>query len=122
MNNQEVDKRIRCERTIIRALVKQALKLGYFISVDDGEDVPCKKSRSYLEIMSHIQACDDEYLHFDKGMNIGPPFHFMVYLVYGNDGFDVIANHSWPENGFHREMIEAVLSTSAHLSEIYADR
>lgn len=86
----EVKKRQRIERAVIRAFVKAALTDKCEISVYDGEQYPLKRSNSESEIMKAIMSTDEDRLNVWKdGKQIG-----WVFLVYGNDGWDVINDYT----------------------------
>jgi len=86
----KVEARIAIEKRIAKKLVEDALAAGYTVSVCDGEDYPVKRSSNKKEIMAGVFSCDEEELVFRKDGNlIG-----RVFLVYGNDGYDVICDYS----------------------------
>lgn len=80
------------QRIIIKA-VQDILAAGYLITVcDGGEENPVEKSSDFHEVMAALMNTDtDELLLFkpnewqQKGW---------IQLIYGNDGWDVIANHT----------------------------
>ena len=84
------------ERAIIRKLVEDALRNGYTVKLNDGDRMvatvyaltPEDIEEQTQTLMQDIQATDEEYLIFYVGESrIG-----YVFLVYGNDGHDVIAD------------------------------
>ena len=79
------------ERRIIRAIVKEALAVGITVSVYDGEEWTVKNSEKLSDIMKAVMTTDEDTLRFNRcsGERIGD-----VLLVYGNDGWDVIADHT----------------------------
>jgi hypothetical protein len=85
---------VQIERRIVSRLVKDALKLGYTISLNDAHDGSgewvVRKSRSYQTVMNAIQSTDGDWLSFrnEAGERVG-----VVSLVYGN-GADVISDCS----------------------------
>lgn len=84
--------RINMERRIVRETVKLFLDEGFLISVNDGETTTVKKSRDKKEIMKAVMTTDEDYMYFYKpleDMRFG-----WIYFVYGNDGYDVIADHT----------------------------
>lgn len=89
--NPIIAKRIKIERAIISRIVKDALKLNYTVSVYDGEEWCLKRSSSYKEVMQSIQSTDMDTLNIrdNQGNKIGS-----IWLVYGNDGYDVVADNS----------------------------
>ena len=44
--------------------VKKALGLGYYLSVDNGEEFSVNKSKDYDLIIEHIESVDDSHVHF----------------------------------------------------------
>lgn len=91
------------ERQIIKALVTEAFKRGFTtITIDNGgdagEDITCTNTK---EVMASIRQTDEEHMFFVHPDN---PKMSWVFLVYGNDGYDVIADHSLSLN----EMIETL--------------
>lgn len=93
-----IRQRILIERAIIRRAVRDILAAhdgAYCISVSDGESWPVKRSRDLDTIMANIGACDEESIsirHTDDPA--GTVYSGNLYLVYGNDGWDVIADHT----------------------------
>lgn len=86
----KVAARIKMERKVISAFVKSALKAGHVVSVNNGEDCPVKRSASYKAIMAGIMQTDEDRLivRDAKGAHVGT-----AYMVYGNDGWDVICDY-----------------------------
>jgi hypothetical protein len=90
-----VKHRIALERRIVGMIVQDAIAQGYAVTVEDEEDIALTMSRDFDAIMENAMAVEVVALHFlkdeeDDGFRrIGA-----VYLVYGNDGFDVIADHT----------------------------
>ena len=80
------------ERRIIERLVTDAIAAGFAVSVDDGGETTVKRSRDLDEIMAAVMTTDEDYLYFHEGE--GRSTNNWVHLVYGNDGWDVIADHS----------------------------
>lgn len=106
-----VENRIKLERRIVRAIVTAAVKAGHNVSVYDGEDWPLKRSGNVAEIMQAVMSTDEDTLHIRSAQDgvIGD-----VYLVYGNDGWDVIADHtSSPE-------MDAILAPAMAIADKYA--
>lgn len=86
-----VEQRIKLEKRIAKMIVQNAINLGYTISIHDGEETVLRESNSVKSILSNMHATDVDLVSFFKeGNRIGS-----VTLVYGNDGYDVIADYSW---------------------------
>ncbi len=78
------------ERRICRRFILLALKRGYTISVDNGDEIVLVKSSNVKKIMSEMFSVDEESLVvYNHGSFVG-----RACLVYGNDGWDVIADHT----------------------------
>lgn len=105
------------EYQIAKAFVTRTIESGYNISVDDGENEtrPFKRARSVLRAMFTV---DIEHLRVWKDRKrIG-----WALFVYGNEGFDVISDHTTNLNdlnlmseadrvaqAFHKNMFEVRL-------------
>lgn len=85
----EVDRR-EMEIAIVTKLVNTAIELGYSVSVYDGEAYAISRSKFALNILAEMFATDEEFLQFySEEFYIGG-----VDLVYGNEGWTVIADHN----------------------------
>lgn len=93
-----IRQRILIERAIVRRAVRDILAAdngAYCISVNDGECWPVKRSRDLNEIMASIGQCDEESLRIRRvDSPSGTVSSGNLYFVYGNDGWDVIADHT----------------------------
>jgi len=103
------------ERAIVKTIIQDALDLGYTVIHNDGEEVTSRAEPQYdrektiVEMMDNIRHCDEEYLTIGKnGKRIGG-----IFLVYGNDGYDVICDHTDNE-----EMTE-ILAGANKLAETF---
>lgn len=79
------------ERSICRRIVKDAIAAGLRVSVHDGEEYVICRSKSVDKVMALLMATDEERLFFsaEDGKRMG-----WVYLVYGNDGWDVVNDYT----------------------------
>jgi hypothetical protein len=87
-----VARRIEIERAIIERLVSDALFFnGYTVTHSDGEALIVERSRDIGPIMAQLHSHDEESLTFHDadGHRVGA-----VSLVYGNDGYGVLADHT----------------------------
>lgn len=110
----------RIERMIIKTIVEDALDLGYMVVLHDGEDKAAdayldsttSKEHEVAQIMQMIRATDEERLIFFKdGKRVGS-----VLLVYGNDGHDVIADHTASDE------LDALLAGATKLADRLSER
>jgi hypothetical protein len=85
-----LETRIRIEKQIVRRIVHSALVRGWSVSVYDGEEWTVTKSVNLKEILNATFTTDEDVLRFhDADGVVG-----VVTLVYGNDGWDVVADHT----------------------------
>lgn len=83
-------RRLAAERSIARRIVRDALNQGCTVSVHDGGEWVVTKSATYKTIFAALFSTDSDTLSIRRaGERIGT-----VYLVYGNDGFDVISDYT----------------------------
>lgn len=83
------EKRIQAERMITRATVKALLDAGFNLSVYNGE-WELKHSYNATQILKSMFLCDEEHLFvYRDAARVG-----FVQFVYGNDGWDVIADNT----------------------------
>ncbi len=86
----DVKKRQSIEQRIVKRLVKAALEAGYTISVNNGgDDDEIRNSTDEQAIVKELFATDSETLLLMKDGKAK-----FVSLIYGNDGYDVIADYS----------------------------
>lgn len=86
-----VKSRIAIEKTIVSMIIEDAFAQGYKVAVDNGGDdeVPFIVD-NYDEAMKEVMHTDEEVIRFHDGTRwVGA-----VYLVYGNDGWDAISDHT----------------------------
>lgn len=84
-------KRIKLERQVATALVREGLKHGLTVSVHDSEEWALKGSTSEREIMLALFSTDSDTVRFrDAAGNRAGDF----VLIYGNDGYDVISDYT----------------------------
>ena len=98
--------RIGIERRIRNKIVDVAIDTGYAVAVFDGEEWACKATTVKKDAKDALGSVDMEHIHimepnpdFDPTKERGPENRMWkqfgwVYLVYGNDGYDVIADYT----------------------------
>ena len=87
--------RHRHERAIAERLITDAIAQGYQVSVSDGEEWTVKRSTDSKAIMAALFSTDEDYIRIRKEGEEGSIGQFA--LIYGNDGWDVIADWSYTE-------------------------
>ena len=96
-----VEERIKIEKAIVATLVESAIAKGYKLSVCDGEAWPLKGSTSVADVMGALFSTDEEVI----AIRIDRELVGYVNLIYGNDGYDVISDHTDTEE--MRSIIDA---------------
>jgi hypothetical protein len=78
------------EEMVCRAIIREALALGWTVSVHDGEEWAVKRSDNTSEIFNAANSVDTCTLLFRKhGDRVGT-----VFLVWGNSPEELICDHS----------------------------
>ena len=96
------------ERKIARQIVKDALLSGYTVGVNDGEETTLRRSVDIRAIMKALFTTDEDWLLIYKGSRqVG-----WVRLVYGNDGWDVVNDHT--------TNLDAIMKGATKLADKYA--
>lgn len=114
------------ERAIIRTALENIFAVrgdqddqpAYKVSVHDGEELVLRGSQDISEIMGAIMTTDEDALIVREALT-GKLFG-QIMLVYGNDGFDVISDHSGSLDGllsFSLDLDESIVSTLAQFPE-----
>jgi hypothetical protein len=88
-----VARRQSVERRVIRAFVRQALRAGHWLRVHNGECFECVRTDRESVVMAALMTTDEDhifvYAHEHAAGRSG-----WVFLVYGNDGWDVINDYT----------------------------
>jgi hypothetical protein len=94
LTQYELKQRINLEKRIARVIVRDAIKAGYFLNVNNGGDenellMPVGYPEMVLEKM--FQTDEEHLLIYNptNGKQIG-----WVFFVYGNDGWDVVNDYT----------------------------
>ncbi|HBL6731686.1 TPA: hypothetical protein LSG62_004489 [Serratia liquefaciens] len=108
-----VEDRLRTEREIAVAAVKGLVQAGYQISVFDGEEVVNAPSNDADSILGDMFSTDIDQLEvFNAGDHVNRAG--WVLFVYGNDGWDVICDHT--------TNLEGPLKNADELANKYAEQ
>jgi hypothetical protein len=103
-----VETRCKIEARIAKSIVKSGLAKGYAVSVNDGGEWVVKRSTDAKDIIAALFSTDADYIRFRtaSGERVGT-----VFLVYGNDGWDVINDYT------DTEAMRAVLTDANALAD-----
>ena len=89
----KLDQRIAAEKSITKALCKAILAEGYKIRVFDGEE--WHKNQTVNQAVENAMSTDESRIYaYTVSDDNKAIYHACWYLVYGNDGYDVIADQS----------------------------
>lgn len=86
--------RMRVEADIMKRTVEALLLAGHTLSVidyGDGPEAPTGPIGTAAEIMDLLHLSDDERVYWRRPDDLGLSW---VYFVYGNDGWDVLADYT----------------------------
>jgi hypothetical protein len=95
-----VTRRQKVERSIVSRAVSDLLAAGYTLAVSQGDERPEPATTHKATIMKQLGNCDEDRLLVYQPTRVPPahatgrefaPFGW-VFLVYGNDGWDVLAD------------------------------
>lgn len=95
-----IAERIAIEQQIARKTIEVMVAAGYYVSVYDGQAIACFYTQDVEEALNAMMTVDEEWLHVAKKREPLPagekPFRRVgsVFFVYGNDGYDVVNDHS----------------------------
>lgn len=88
------------EKRITKKLVESLIAQGLYVSIYDGENIACQITQDANAAHAALGACDEEWVRVsvrnDSTEPDAKPFKRLgnIFLVYGNDGYDVIADYS----------------------------
>lgn len=84
------------EVLICRRMAESLIGQGYVLSVWDGEEYAVKHSADVEAVMQNLLACDEEIVRVSLRDTVtgATKSQGTVTLVYGNDGWDLIADHA----------------------------
>lgn len=83
-------KRRRMEYSIARRFILDAVKAGYTLRVHDGQEFVTTQTKNTQDLLAAMFSVDEEHIYVYKdGLRIG-----WVFFVYGNGGWDVIADNT----------------------------
>lgn len=88
-----VRNRVKIERRIVRSLVSEFLAQGFYLAVDDGERMT-PKTRDTEVIFDALMETDEDrlFVYREKNEEGKYPRIGGIFLVYGNDGWDVMSD------------------------------
>lgn len=104
-DGREWDPKIRARQTMERAVIRHActalIAAGCYLRVDNGEELVTPHTNKLNEVMDAIMQTDEEHIHVYKRHGVvhkkhGFEFNKLgwIFLVYGNAGWEVIADHT----------------------------
>lgn len=88
--DNEVKARIAIETKIAKKAISELIKAGYTLGVHDGEELVLRNCTDQKALIKAMQSVDEEHLMVYKdNKRVG-----YVFFVYGNSGWDVIADYT----------------------------
>jgi len=84
--------RITIERAVFRKAVETLLAAGFELRVHEGGDWACARTTDPKVLEDAMMSTDEDRLYAFRPDNAAP--FGWVYFVYGNTGWDVVADHT----------------------------
>lgn len=97
VTDPRVKQRVRIERKIAVSLVDELLEQGFKITVNNGGDEDeITKSGDRSKILDAMWETDEEriFVYNPAHTPVGQEYFGWLYLVYGNDGWDVLSDYT----------------------------
>jgi hypothetical protein len=112
-----IETRQKVERMIVRHLVRTMKEHAWLaMNVDNGGG--WEPTRNESEVMYEAFASDEAWIQFRKNdYKKGTSETQTVYLVLGNDGYDVIADYTYKEGGEFKKLMEGPIDEYSNLME-----
>ena len=90
-----LEQRQALEGQVMKSAISELIAAGFVLSVFDGEEITVKKSTDESAIFAAMRTADIDTLYADRPNGDGREnCRRFVQFVYGNDGWDVIADNS----------------------------
>ena len=105
--------RIANEKKAVKKVVEKTLRMGYMISLYDGEEYSVKRSIDKAHILANIYQTDMDRMFFryrETGESVGS-----VLFVYGNSASEVCAD--WSDNAEVNAILADAIAFCEKLSE-----
>lgn len=102
VEDEQIRRRILIERAIIRRAAMDLLAAGFTLRIHDGEDWATERTTDLAIVMDALMSTDEDRLAVlapdtrpeGERAPSGCVRRGTILLVYGNDGYDVIADNS----------------------------
>jgi len=122
-----IQRRVRLEEKVVKAIYNAVKDKAHVIRLHDGEEWANENVKSWAELKNDMHQCDEEWLQIyfkpgtftDETMN-GVKHRCTLWLVYGNDGYDVVADCVYNSEQVH-DFISPIMDEAADKAERLAD-
>lgn len=119
ITDSDIRARIVIENAIVRTACESLVKEGFALRLWDGEAYLTETiTQDVATLMADLQACEEEWLFvYKRGTKKDGTEGWLrfgtAYMVYGNDGWDVVADYS--------VNLEDALRGANAMAELFAD-
>lgn len=118
-----IQRRVRLEERVVKDIYNAVKDKAQRIRLHDGEEFVSENIQSWTELKNGMHQCDEEWLQFvmkpgtftDETFN-GINHRFTLYLVYGNDGYDVVADCVYNSEQVH-DFISPIMDEASDKAE-----
>jgi hypothetical protein len=95
IDDKLIRRRIVMERMVTRRAIRDMISAGYQLRWFDGGEWMSPRTNDIDALMLESHACDEQVLYVFRTKDDGKWLACgSIYFVYGNDGYDVIADYS----------------------------
>jgi len=122
-----IQRRVRLEEKVVKAIYNAVAEKAHRIRLHDGEEWANDNVKSWAELKNDMHQCDEEWLQivfkpgtFTDEVMSGIKHRCTLWLVYGNDGYDVVADCAYNSQQVH-DFISPIMDEAADKAERLAD-
>jgi len=122
-----IQRRVRLEEKVVKAIYNAVKEKAHRIRLHDGEEWANDNVKSWAELKNDMHQCDEEWLQivfkpgtFTDEVMSGIKHRCTLWLVYGNDGYDVVADCVYNSQQVY-DFISPIMDEAADKAERLAD-
>jgi hypothetical protein len=122
-----IQRRVRLEEKVVKAIYNAVKEKAHRIRLHDGEEWANDNVKSWAELKNDMHQCDEEWLQivfkpgtFTDEVMSGIKHRCTLWLVYGNDGYDVVADCVYNSQQVY-DFISPIMDEASDKAERLAD-
>jgi hypothetical protein len=121
--DKSIQRRVRLEEKVVKAIYNAVAEKAHRIRLCDGEEWANDNVQSWAELKNDMHQCDEEWLQivfkpgtFTDEVMSGIKHRCTLWLVYGNDGYDVVCDCAYNSQQVH-DFISPIMDAAADKAE-----